>query len=34
MNTMKKLSQDVTQFYKNIISPIGTNVRIQSDIWS
>jgi len=34
MNTVTKLSQDVTQYYKNITSPIGANSRIQSDIKS
>jgi len=31
MSTIIKLSQDVTQYYKNIISPIGANGRIQWD---
>jgi len=34
MNTITKLSQDVTQYYKNITSPIDANARIQSDIQS
>jgi len=34
MSTIIKLSQDVTQYYKNITSPIGVNVRIQSGIQS
>ena len=32
MSTITKLSQDVTQYYKNITSPIGANVRIQRDV--
>jgi len=32
MNTIIKLSQNVTQYYKNNTSPIGANARIQSDI--
>ena len=32
MSTITKLSQDVTQYYKNIISPIGANARVQRDI--
>jgi len=28
MSTITKLSQDVTQYYKNITSLIGTNARI------
>jgi len=31
MSTIKELSEDVTQYYKNIISLIGTNARIQRD---
>jgi len=31
MSTITKLSQDVTQYYKNITSPIGANERIQRD---
>jgi len=31
MSTITKLSPDVTQYYKNITSPIGTNARIQRD---
>ena len=30
--TITKLSQDVTQYYKNTTSPICANARIQSDI--
>ena len=29
-----KLSQNVTQYYKNIISPIGANATIQSNVQS
>ena len=29
MNTITKLSQNVTQYYKNITSPIDANARIQ-----
>jgi len=29
MSTITKLSPDVTQYYKNITSPIGANERIQ-----
>ena len=29
MSTITKLSLGVTQYYKNITSPIGANVRIQ-----
>ena len=32
MSIITKLSQDVTQYYKSITSPIGTNKRIQRDI--
>jgi len=32
MSTNTKLLQDVTQYYKNITSPIGANARIQRDI--
>ena len=32
MSTIIKLSQDVTQYYKNITSLTGANVRIQRDI--
>jgi len=32
MSTITKLPQDVTQYYKNITSPIGANARIQRDI--
>ena len=32
MSTITKLSQDVTQYYKNITSPIDVNTRIQRDI--
>ena len=32
MSTITKLSQIVTQYYKNITSPIGTNTRIQREI--
>jgi len=32
MSTITKLSQDVIQYYKNITSPIGANMRIQRDI--
>ena len=32
MSTITKLSPSVTQYYKNITSPIGANVRIQGDI--
>jgi len=34
MSTITKLSQDVTQYYKNITSPIGANARIQRDVQS
>ena len=27
-----KVSQEVTQYYKNITSPIGANARIQRDV--
>jgi len=27
-----KVTPDVTQYYKNITSPIGANVRIQRDV--
>ena len=29
MSVVTKLSPDVTQYYKNITSPIGANARIQ-----
>jgi len=32
MSIITKLSQHVTQYYKNVTSPIGTNARIQRDI--
>jgi len=32
MSTITKLSHDVTQYYKNITSPVGVIVRIQRDI--
>jgi len=32
MSTITKLSQDVTQYYKNITSPIRVIARIQRDI--
>ena len=32
MSTITKLSSDVTQYYKNITSPIGANARIQRDV--
>jgi len=32
MSTITKLSQDVTQYYNNITSPIGAIARIQGDI--
>ena len=31
MSTIIKLSQDVTQYYKNITSPISANTRTQRD---
>jgi len=31
-STSTKLSQDVTQYYKNIVSPIGAKVRIGNTI--
>ena len=31
-STITKLSQDVTQYYKNIASPIGAKVRIGNTI--
>ena len=32
MSTITRLSQDMTQYYKIITSPIGANARIQRDI--
>ena len=32
MSTFTKFSQNVTQYYKNITSPIGANARILRDI--
>jgi len=32
MSTITRLSQDVTQYYKNITSPIDANAKIQGNI--